>query len=371
MKPKGYYLHYRDIYDPNRKQTGIDLKVAGQIKSLNNLGCDCSFVHCPQPETTFSMVKSCLPGFSDGIRWPEPSSLVGADFLYIRCPRFVSKELLSFLRKFKGENPAAKVIYEIPTYPYDEGMNNIKMYAALRKDRRYRNFLCEYVDRISDLSGTDKIFNVDTVQIFNGIDLDRIKKRQPKHPKDEIHLSCVAFYCDWHGIDRILYGLKEYYDAGGDRCIVVHLAGAGDGMPLLKRLTDRLGLRDHVKFPGVLSGRELDDLYDRTSMSIASLGLHRIDLDVASTLKTREYLAKGIPFIYSGEIDVFLKEPLDLCLQLPHDDSPVDFDKVVSFHDDMYRDGAEQCVTDSIRAYAERSIAMDVAMEKVAEYLRS
>ena len=65
-------------------------------------------------------------------------------------------------------------------------------------------------------------------------------------------------------------------------------------------------------------------LYDRCHFAIASLGLHRIGIDVASTLKTREYLAKGMPFVYSGEVDVFRDEPAHFCMAVPADETPVD-----------------------------------------------
>lgn len=366
----GYYLHYRDINDSSRKQTGIDLKVAGQIKALNQLGCECEFLYCPQPESVPDMVKSCLPFFPDGITWPDINTLEDPDFLYIRCPRFVSKELLHFLKCFKEKKPQSKVIYEIPTYPYDDGMKTVKMYPALLKDRKNRSGLKSYVDRVSDLSGTQTIFGIETVPFFNGIDLDRVEKREPSNRGDALRIMCAAFYCDWHGMDRAIKGLEEYYAQGGRRNIILHLAGAGDKLSQLKRMVSDAGLQDHVVFPGVLAGKELDNLYNSASLAIASLGMHRLGLEVASTLKTREYLAKGMPFVYSGKIDVFQNEPMEYSLAVPADDSPIDFESLVAFHDAMYENTSEVQVVDEIRAYAERNITMEAAMGKVADYLK-
>lgn len=365
----GYYLHYRDIYDENRKQTGIDQKVKDQVGALNDAGISCEFKLCKQPESIPGMVLSCLPGLPDRINWPAVEALSDADFLYIRQPRFVSKEMLAFLKEFKNSNPTATVIYEVPTFPYDDPLKTVKTYAALLKDRKYRKHLIEYVDRISDLSGTDEIFGIPTIQFSNGINMARIKPKKTAQSMSEVHLMCVAYYGDWHGMDRMIKGLHRYYEDGGTRKIVLHLAGAGDTLSTLKNLTGKYGLGEHVVFPGIVSGKELDDLYDGCSFAVGALGFHRYGDVVAASLKTREYLAKGIPFIYEGEVDVFQKEPLDYCWKVPYDDSPIDIEAFLAFHDEQYQRISKDDMVEMIRAYAERHVSMRSAMSEVVAYL--
>lgn len=109
-------------------------------------------------------------------------------------------------------------------------------------------------------------------------------------------------------------------------------------------------------------------MYDKCNLAIASLGIHRLGISWLSTLKSREYLAKGIPFIYSGTIDVFAKNPVDFALQIPADDTPADFHSILSFYRNLYKKYSEEELCDRIRKYAEKYVSMFSAMKLTAEY---
>lgn len=367
---RGYYLHYRDISNEKHNKTGIDRKVEGQIKALNDAGCDCNFILCKQPETIPEMIASCLPFLPDGIDWPNAVDLKDADYIYIRRPRFASREMIGFLADVKAVNPAIKIIYEIPTFPYDKEMSSLKMRLAKSKDVKYRKYLSKYVDYIADLSGTDYIFAIPTVQIINGIDLARVKERQHKAADDSIHLLCVAMFMDWHAADRIIEGIAEYENSPQAENVMLHLVGEGEKLPSLRSLTKSLKIEDRVVFHGYCDSHKMDELYDMCDVAVASLGFHRIGVDVASTLKTREYLAKGIPFVYSGNIDVFVNNPVDFCMKIPADDSPVDIEDVVNFFRNLTEGESVADLTSRIRAYAEEHVGMDAAMSNVVKLLK-
>lgn len=366
----GYYLHYRDIDDSNQEKTGIERKVEGQVKALNDAGLNCDFILCPQPESTIGMVKSCLPFFPDGVHWPDREDVKTADYLYIRRPRFASKQLINFLAAVKETNPNITVIYEVPTYPYDMEMDSLKMRPAWSKDRRYRGRLHEYVDYVSDLSGASRIFEMPTVQIFNGIDLDRVKLREPRPDDQTLHLLFVAMFMDWHAADRMIRGIADYNKNEQSKRVVLHLVGEGEALPSLKGLAKSLEVEDNVVFHGYCNSDEMDELYNICEFGIASLGLHRIGLETASTLKTREYLAKGLPFVYSGKIDVFRQDPVDFCLQVPADDSPVAIDGIVSFYNALMEKETSRELAARIRDYADEHVGMDAAMANVINLLK-
>ena len=145
----GSYLYYRDIKSSACNQSGIDMKVAGQIHAFNSAGLDCRFVYCRQPETLIGKITSSLPFFSDGIQWPDPNLFKEDSYLYIRQPRFASKELVRFLEGVKRRNPRCRIIFELPNYPYDEGMKILLLYCAWLKDKKYRERLSGVVDKIT------------------------------------------------------------------------------------------------------------------------------------------------------------------------------------------------------------------------------
>lgn len=366
---QGFYLHHRDI-EGEDTCIGSDRKVKDQIACLNEAGLNCRFLHCPQPETVFGMVKASLPGLSDGVGWPHAEDLRCADYIYIRRPRIISRELVEMTRGYKRLNPSGVALLEIPTYPYDPEWMNPKMYLALRKDRKYRAKLSGVVDRMIDLSGNQFLFGVPTLRMINGIDMSRIKPKKPVDDLDSINIAFAAYFTRIHGADRLISGLGEYYDQGGDRDITIHLAGDGSVMFDLKKLVVDLGIEGRVEFCGSLNAEELDDLYDQCSLAVGVLGLHRFGHSTTSALKTREYLAKGIPFVYAGGVDVFDSNPMDFCLRFSSDETALDFNEIVEFHDSLYSEKGQESVIARMREYAQDNVSMDKAMKEVVDYIQ-
>lgn len=370
--PKGRFLYYRNIEAPDCELSGIDRKVLTQIKAFNDARLTCKLEYCAKPESFLRKALSCLPFVSDGVKWPEVSDIGSADFIYIRRPVYASSGFRRFLRKLRAANPDVKVIYEIPTYPYDAEYAPLSLRPALIKDRFHRRRLKGLVDRIADLSGQSEIFGIQTVPFANGVDLTCLSARKVSAIDPSIiNIMCAASYTPSHGIDRMIEGLRIYKEGQPSRRVVLHLAGGGPEIPNLKSMVSQYGLEDDVVFHGVLDSNGLDRLYDQCSLAIAVLGLHRVGIEVSSGLKIREYLAKGMPFVYSGKIDLFEDEPLELCLELPDDESPVDVASLVAFHDRIYSEGDQTHVIDEIRNYAERKVSITEAMGDIFAYIES
>lgn len=373
MGQYGYYLCNFDIYDQDHVQTGVDRKVLSQVKVFNDAGLDCRFMYCAPADTRFRRGLGSLPGFTDGTDWPDVDNLGSPAYLYIRRPMYSSRELERFLERFKKKNPASVVVIEIPTYPYDDEFQGIENSFALMKDRKYRNRWHKYVDYVADLSGEDEIFGIPTLPIINGIDLSTIQPRTPSASKDDtIDIVFSAFFGPWHGCDLLLRGLAEYNRTDGARKVVLHLAGGGNMISEIESQISDLNLNDHVVMHGALNQKQLDDLFNTCRFAVSSLALHRISgTDYkASSLKTREYLAKGIPFVYAGKVDVFESNPVDFCLQLPPEEKATDFRAVVDFYDKIYSTYSEEDLIGRIRQYAENTVSMDAAMEDVVKVLK-
>lgn len=363
-------MHYRDIVH-NEKPGGIEKKVAAQIKAFNAAGLACDFIFCRQPETVASKILSCLPFMPDGVNWPDPQSMSDYSFIYIRRPRFASRELIRFIEKTKRVNPDIKIIYEIPTYPYDAEMKTPILYSALIKDRINRKKLRTNVNRAAILTDEEEVFGIKTVKIMNGIDLSRITPKEPASALDEVHIIAVACFERWHGLDRLIAGIIAYYQKPIlRRKVVLHVAGTGSILGSLKRQVEAANLRENIIFHGYCDSEELDALYDRCSLAVESLGFHRrAGLSVSASLKSREYLAKGIPFVSANEVDVFIDNPVDFFQQIPSNEDPVDIKELLSFHDRLYASETPGGLIGRIRGFAETHVEMDKAMENVISYL--
>ena len=232
---RGYYLACFGIDGDDAISTGIAQKVGNQVNCFNDCGLKCEFIHCKQPLSKIRRGLGSLPGISDGIAWPSATSLRGADYLYIRRPLFSTREFLKLLREFRQQNPDAKIIIEIPTYPYDQELKTPELAFAYRKDRKYRKEWKHYVNRIADLSKHSDIFGIPTIPIVNGVDLKQIRARTPSYvPNGDINIVFTSFFEKWHGCDLLIRGLANYYIQGGKRNIRLHLAGGGSELPNLR-----------------------------------------------------------------------------------------------------------------------------------------
>ena len=99
--------------------------------------------------------------------------------------------------------------------------------------------------------------------------------------------------------------MGEYYKNGGTREAVFHLVGDGSELPLYKKLVEEYGLERRVRFYGFLSGEPLSQVYNRADIAVSCLGMYRKGMDRESSLKSREYSARGLPIIAVSPVDIF------------------------------------------------------------------
>lgn len=310
-----------------------------------------------------------LPFFSSmgrGLKYSGECDDCG--FLYIRH-RFIDNALIRYMRKVKKRNPSIKIVYEIPTYPYDtERKPNLSNFYIVLKDKVNSKKLRKYVDRIVTFYNQDEIFGIKTIKLKNGFDFSSCYPSTAaidlSKQIDVIEVSITAF---WHGYDRFIEGMHNYYQGGGKENIVFHMVG-----PVLdenKQLAEKYGLSEHIVFHGKLFGEELDAVYAPCALGVDILGGHRKDYPVSSTLKSREFAARGLPFITSSPVD-YVEKGYPYQLMEPYDDSPIDIPEVLEFTHACYRDKSAFDVRNEIRAYGESRIDMNKTMQPLIEYLK-
>ena len=134
-----------------------------------------------------------------------------------------------------------------------------------------------------------------------------------------------------HGIDYSIYSLHEYnaHYANSTK-IVLHIVGDGPELPYLKELTDELGLNENVIFHGFKSGRELDEMFDICHIAIGSLAGFRVGLNELSSLKSREYCARGIPFLMASK-DADFPDDFAWVQMVPANENLLDMNLVINF----------------------------------------
>jgi len=237
--------------------------------------------------------------------------------------------------------------------------------GILKERKKRMEKLKDFADIIVAIS-FDNTLNVDKkfVLISNGIRLEDIKiKRENKNIF--INLISIAVVGRWHGYDRIIRGLHEYYKNNPAKEVYYHCVGEGPELENLKNLVKELKLEKYVIFHGTKMGEELDKIVDEANIAFGSLGLHRIGR--GNPLKSREYCARGIPFVKSF-LDPDFPCSFPFALNIPNDDTPVDIDNVVNWYEDLSKKHPDYSL--EMRKYAEENLSWDAKMKPVIEKIK-
>ena len=343
---------------------GVYKKVLAQIKVCRENGLATELYEA----MILPVWRRVIPFASSSVDWcsiPVEDSLKA---IYIRFCN-TDFQLIRFLRMVKRRRPDIKTIIEYASFPYrgEGGFLDIKVI----RDIYYSRFIKKYVDRIVSYS-QDMIYGVPVISLMNGIDLDRVKVKKPCDTST-IRICSVANFAFWHGIDRLIKGMINYYEKGGTRDIVLTLIGhSNDVLEELRKMAEHPMVKDRIVFTGQLDGEALDKQFDNNNLAVECLGLFRKGPNlISSSLKSREYLAKGLPIVYSGQIDVFMKNDFRYVCRVPDTDEAICFDQIIDFYDGIYSSEKTEDVIQSIRRFAEEKVSMRQTFLPVIEYINN
>lgn len=359
----------------DKKSYGPIKKVEAQMKSFRTV-CDVTLInHDPNKKGVLSIVdkiKSRLPFMPITTKWEYDERFTSADFIYIRRPSFFDHSLYKLLKKIKQKNPKVKIILEHPTYPYLSQLmahGFWKQSLFILKDIINHHLIAYYLDRITTFSEHEKIAGVKTIRIMNGVDFSSINMPVRENVEDKIELIEVSSVNFWHGYDRILEGMGQYYKTGGKRNIIFNIVGDGMVIPQFKQIVEKYHLEDHVVFYGNKGGKELEDIYRHSYIGIDALGRHRSNNPTNSSLKSREYAAYGIPLVAAVPID-FADKDWPYVAYVPQDESPIDMEQIIAFYDSIYRDKDANAIATEIRDYGKSRCDMSITMQPVVDYIQ-
>lgn len=341
------------VYHGFSEVSGISKKIHYQVKGLRENGYEVHLCYydfdtnghrCRYVDD--KVIKDYGTGVIAGIRQRIDLNCVydyckdnGIQFVYARCFQNASPFLIRFFKKLK--KLGIKAVTEIPTYPYDQEFVGFPFMTRmnLKVDQTFRKSLYRQMNAVVTFSDADVIFGQRTIRISNGVDMDSIPLHQYQPSQDgSIHLIGVAEVHYWHGYDRLIAGLGEYYrNTQNPRQVYFHIVGGvwksemydSIHAPGFSELMDKFGIRDKVIFHDQLFGEELNKVFNQCCFAIGSLARHRSGITVIKTLKNREYATRGVPFIYS-EIDNDFEDKPYIIKATP-DESPIDIQQIVDF----------------------------------------
>lgn len=372
---------------PNTKSSGVDKKVTSQVFSLKQLGVEASIISLT--DNDFAQTES------GEIRFIVRPRFSKSRFKLINIltrEHFITRSLQQVIRELDSDD----ILYMRFSYPF------FSWWYLIQKKRKCKvvfehqsleskeyilrgNYLYPIFDYIFGgsirrhcdgiVGVTGEITNYQVkrsgdngkphVTIGNGINVDTVPiKTSFSFSDSQLHLLCVTNVMKWHGLDRFIQGMHKYK---GDVKIHLHIVGDGEEIPALKKMVKDLSITDTVFFYGPLHGKDLDEMFNRCDIAVGTLGIHRKGLHEASTLKSREYCARGIPFI-EGTCDLDFPPDFPYILHIPADESPVDITEVIRFAKMVYSDLSFSI---KMREYAKQSLDWSIKALKLKQFLLS
>ncbi len=337
--------------------TGVGRAIAGQVQATRKLGLPIDFWviggEGQAPEGVFGERVSgpLLSRASRLLKARALASIEGLrkyDVILLRYPGGLDLDPLALLRNRRNRVATVHHTKEVP-----------EIVSGGRTARSLPRAALEWVNGrriLSNVDGlvgvTDEIRDYEThrsrraviaATIANGIDVASIAHTGfvPFDGRELRLLFIAGSHAPWHGTDRLLASLAQYN--GATR---VHLDMVGSAKELPGTRTVRGPVT--IDYHGTLKGDALDACFSGATLAVSSLAMFRNGLEQGCVLKSREYVARGMPLVV-GYDDVDLRGDLPFCLRVPNDDSLLDLERLLDF---AARTSAQENLTETIRGFA-------------------
>lgn len=346
---------------------GVIKKLSGQVAGLEHSNCNVDYVIHDDKHIYFNNRSIYdIPSADVGLnfKWNyfdylKSINVETYDFCIIRYG-LSSLSFISFLKRFRIKNESAKLLIDMPTYPYHQEHLGIVGRVKVLIDWRMRKRLKGLVDYVIHSGRESHVFGIPTIKVSNGINCDQIKVRTyTKH--EGFRMIAVGKWRNWHGLDRLIKGLVNYH---GDADIKLDIVGDGPELERLRKLVKENQLFDRVAFHGVCVGEKLNQLFNESDIGVGTLALFRKGVTVDSSLKNREYVARGLPIILSGK-DADIKSDLSFVCKVPDDESVIDVSIIETFLEAL---DIDETILKT-RSFAENHLSWKTKMKSLVKQL--
>lgn len=308
-------IAYVSLHWPRTRNSGVGKKIQSQIAAWTALGHEARlFMHTSQPESPSDLIEADYFFYTAAGKIRTEINRINAmtrmaaaihkfhpDVIYLRYSIYVypAHRLMDI----------APVIEEINTndLTQHEGLGGIySLYNRLTRGIFLRNVRgLVPVSRELAVSSAFAQYRKPTCVIANGVDLNQfIQLPAPANPTPRLVFIGNPGYL-WHGVDKLVALARFLPD------IQLDIIG-------YSQLPEFEPLPENITLHGYLALQEYQKVLASADIAISSLALHRVQLEEASPLKSRECLAFGLPLVVAY-IDTDLDDlNYDFLLKIPN-----------------------------------------------------
>ena len=231
--------------------------------------------------------------------------------------------------------------------------------------RRFLRGVSGIIGVTNEITNSHKLREtIPTFTMTNGIDVDSINftKFVPFNGRALTIAFMASSYSKWHGIDRFLKGLKNYK---GDVHVNLIIIGKFSEIDK-KKIKNFQKPNIKIDFKGIRLGKHLDDILMNSNLAVSTLAFFRVGIRDGCPIKSREYMARGLPFIYSYD-DEDIDGQDGFALKLPADESAIEILEVIEFAKKVSADFVN--VSKRMRDYSRENLDWNKKIIKLNDFL--
>lgn len=225
-----------------------------------------------------------------------------------------------------------------------------KIFPKLKGIIAYTPELCKILNAKSG-NKSRMIYNRDGVNV-NSVPLRAVDEKQTDVFK-LIFLKGSSTQQPWSGLERLIKSIN----ARPDLKFQLYICG---------NVIDKENYQyDFITLTGMLNGKELDDLINKVDIGVSNLANYLIGFNETTNMKSREYYARGLPFIQSNTMpDIQWTEAEQYYLYIENNASLIDMDRVKDF---ILRMRSDKHHIKKMRTFAENNLDWSVTVKELAE----
>jgi len=159
----------------------------------------------------------------------------------------------------------------------------------------------------------------------------------------------------WSGLTRLIESIKQDNKNRFELYITGNIVNKEDYQA------------DFIKLTGRLSNEELINLVNEMDLGVSNLANYLIDFNETTNLKSRDYFARGLPFIQANTMpDIEGTIAQSFYLLLPNDNTIIDMNSVAEFALKMRED---KDVSQRMRDFAQQNLDWSVTVKELSQNL--